>query len=92
MDVSQPLPIRVLFLTGTSEEEVMHPQVMRAGQELDLFGTFENHLVRNKIESPHTDRGKVSWQGDYFFRGGLPEHELGWQHTEANTALLLSLT
>lgn len=71
----------------------MHPQVMRAGQELDLFlGHLKTILLETKLNHLTQTEGKVSWQGDYFFGGGLPEHELGWQHTEANTALLLSLT
>lgn len=80
----------------------MHPQVMRAGQEPDLFlGHLKTILLETKTNHLTQTEGKYLGILAYlvyffvkkvsFFTGDLPEHELGWQHTEANVALL-SLT
>lgn len=70
MDVSQPLPIRVLFLTGTSEEEAMHPQVMRAGQELDLFlGHLKTILLETKLNHLTQTEGKYLGKEIIFSEG-----------------------
>lgn len=88
MDVSQPLPIRVLFLPGTLEDEGVHPQVVRAGQEPDLYLVqLKTILLETKMNHLIQTEGKCLGK-EILFSKGVCQNK-NWA---GNTALLLSLT